>query len=94
MSAKSEGCVNKTEKQTELDSLAHKIALSTVKADIESFCRPCQWSGKYFGTWYDPSSITDEFEMDLISNAIRYAELKGLLERNPEERNLVRIKIA
>ena len=83
--------MNKTEKQAELDRLAHKIALSAVQSDIESFCVPERWSGKHFGTWYSPAIDAEEVEREIIDNAIRYAELKGILQRNPEKPSLVRI---
>lgn len=75
--------------QSEFDALAHIIALSTAKSDIESFCK---WvAASHLRRWYDISTAGKD-EALMVRNAVRYLDLKGMLERHPEHAEWVRVR--
>lgn len=76
----------------QFDQLAHEIAQSTVRSDIESYCVSEHWSGRHYGRWYDTCSASEGIESESVERAVRYLEHWGELERNPESLALVRFK--
>jgi len=78
-------------KQTELNALAHEIAMSTVQSDIECFCTSQQISGTRFGRWYDATTAAPDAK-DYVDRAVHYLDALNLLEHHPENPTLVRMK--
>lgn len=74
----------------ERQMLEREIAYSAARSDIERHCESKHHSGRYYGRWYDATSM-DAGVADLVSKSIRYLELRKLLKRHPEDKTLVRI---
>ena len=79
-----------SKRQSEFDALAHVIALSTAKSDIESFCE-WKWVKGIPGRWCDISTPKSEDAL-MVRNAVRYLDLKKMLERHPEHAEWVRVR--
>jgi hypothetical protein len=79
-----EGLVSTT---TELDELAHELALENAEALIWSYsielCEDAE-------TWQDLSDV-DEEDAQAIDQALRYLELRGALVRHKHRREWVQI---
>jgi hypothetical protein len=78
-------------KPEELDHLAHQIAYTTARSDIESFTKSVDVStGGH--RWYDLSTvIRDAYERDCVANAIFYLDGRELLLRHSEKPFYVRV---
>lgn len=76
----------------QFNTLAHEIAQSTVRADIEIYCALEVWSGVHRGFWYHTGSASEGVEADSVARAVAYLEHWGELERNPANPALVRFR--
>ena len=79
---------------TRLDRLAYTLADRACIADIETECHVLQADGV---PWWDTRPMTDPRELpdDLVemnTQALAYAELRGLFTRHPLRPYLVRIQ--
>jgi hypothetical protein len=85
----------------ELHTLAHQIAYSCARSDIESFTqvKDDRFTAPVEATylhpehrWYDLSTvIRDAFEREAVAQAIFYLDARGLLHRKPGAPFLVQI---
>jgi hypothetical protein len=75
-------------KSQECRTLAHEIADSCARSDVECHCHAQHHSGRYYGQWYDLTTLEAE-DVEIVGKSVRYLELRGLLKRHPEDRNLV-----
>lgn len=79
---------------TELNTLAHQIAYSATRSDIECFT-PAQrgaGGGAIDKPWYDLSApVGDLFARECIATAIFYLDARGLLLRDAAAPYLVRV---
>lgn len=78
----------------ELDALAHRIAYSCARSDIECFAKeePRPEGADPRVHWYDLSKpISDEFERTALADAVLYLESRALLQRQPAKPYLVTI---
>lgn len=69
----------------ELDALAHRIAYSCARSDIECFAAEIPISERADPRvhWYDLSKrVADEFERTAMADAILYLEARGLIRRD------------
>jgi hypothetical protein len=64
--------------RTELRRLERALAYSAARSDIECCCTRAAAD-----RWYDPNSAGNE-ERESVDIAIRYLDLRGLIERSPE----------
>jgi hypothetical protein len=73
--------------------LAHELADSTARSDIECNCALAEGPGlpaaNEPGHYYDTASVEDE-DRDFVATALEYLELRGVLERHPERAEFVR----
>jgi len=67
---------------TELDTLAHLLAYSAARSDIECYCHPVADPGD---RWYGPDNVRQEGDRETVATALRYLELRGLIERHPTQ---------
>ncbi len=47
-----------------VDALAHELAESAAKSDIESFCGWHEESGRNHGRWFDTESCDTDYEKE------------------------------
>lgn len=72
---------------TELETLERQLAYSTARSDIECHC---YMASKWRERWYDPNIAAgadpcaqmDEEDRETVATALRYLDLRGLLERH------------
>lgn len=79
----------------ELARLSLQIADDAVVADIK--CGALHVSSTDLGHWYDVRPMLDEREcslqcVDMATQALQYAVLRGLVQRDPDHVHLVRVK--
>lgn len=68
--------------RAELRRLERALAYSVARSDVE--CR-CTQVGDWRDRWYDPTDIwTSAGDRETVATAIRYLDLRGLIERSPE----------
>lgn len=67
------------EQTAEMLSLQAQLAYSAARSDIETLCCP---EGEWTDGWHDPTTPTDEDDRRDVATALRYLDLRGLLERN------------
>lgn len=67
--------------RAELRRLERSLAYSTARSDVEVHCLP---GGAFRDRWYDPDSAAEE-DRETVATAMRYLELRGLLERHPSQ---------
>lgn len=73
----------------ELDALAHEIAYIDSAHTIRELCPSQSENGiEWYGT---EACYPEKWKADL-ARAVRYLELRGLLETHPEHADLVRVK--
>lgn len=63
---------------TELETLERHLAYSAARSDIECYC------GFISDRWRDPSSAHAD-DRETVAKALRYLELRGLIERHPTQ---------
>lgn len=64
----------------ELATIERALAYSAARSDIEVHCRG---AGHWRDRWYDPSDVsTPADDREFIATALRYLDLRGLLERH------------
>lgn len=73
--------------------IAERIADRAVVADIEAWCPAFKLHDV---TWIDVRPLLDERELsmqciDMNTEALAYAEMRGLIARHPDHAHLVRI---
>lgn len=78
---------------TELDTLAHELAYSTARADIECYCASQSADGTMAARWWDTEDIPNQPPETVadIQLAVRYLDLRGKLVRHPEHPEWVRL---
>lgn len=69
--------------------LAYRLADSTAKSDIE--CHTLEVDGDDLRRYYDIDTAAVE-DKTLLTEALEYLQLRGMLERHPRKPNLVRFK--
>lgn len=69
------------EQTTEMLTLQAHLAYSAARSDIECHCMPVGDTVR--DGWHDPSACSDGGQF--VDPAIRYLELRGLLERHPAQ---------
>lgn len=77
------------EQRDELARLEREYAYSAARSDIECHCKT---AGKWRDRWYYPSVPTgadpcgqmNEEDRETVATAIRYLDLRGLIERSPQ----------
>lgn len=74
----------------ELRTLEREIAESCARSDIECHCLSQDHSGRYYGRWYDLATM-DEDDREIVGKSVRYLELRKLIRRHPENRDLVQL---
>jgi hypothetical protein len=74
---------------TELDHLAHEIAYESARASIVSLCTPAADSCGLEEGWWDTNRPC---EVEDVRKAVRYLELRGLLERHPQRNTCVKVR--
>lgn len=65
----------------ELAALERALAYSAARSDIECYCQPVSEERCGYERWYDTEAVrhgNDEF----IATAVRYLDLRGLIERH------------
>ena len=62
-------------------TLQRKIADEAARSDIECFVDAVPLSGPPHGWWYDLATVREPYAQ-LITQAVRYLELRGLLKRH------------
>lgn len=70
--------------------LAHSIAEEAARSEIESFCLPERGLLPIDARWWNTKSVDPDQQLS-VEMAVAYLELRGLLERYPNARHLVRI---
>lgn len=70
------------EQRDELARLERALAYSAARSDVECCCHQ---EGEWTDGWYDPSSATLEEDREAVATAIRYLDLRGLIERHPTQ---------
>jgi hypothetical protein len=81
----------------DLHTLAHQIAYSTARSDIECFAQmhsdvPVESVAAIANCWYDLSAvIKDDFQRECVANAIFYLDARSLLRRKQDAPFLVQI---
>lgn len=83
-------CSGYTSIEEEIRALERHIAYHGARADIETFCASRAVSAKPRLYWYDTATAESEEANEFVTVAVRYLELRGLLERNPENPAQVR----
>ena len=76
----------------DLNALAHELAYSCARSDIEVICRPHLWEpGRQ--PWWDTEALTDEDSgsAECLARALFYLEALGLIVRHPEQLAWVRV---
>jgi hypothetical protein len=68
-------------------ALAIAIADESAVADLESLGHYTDTNGK----WFDIGSL-EGYEVDIIARSVHYLERRGLLDRQPDQSNLVRAR--
>lgn len=75
--------------QDNLNALAHEIAYSAARSDIECLtAMECRFSQQ--GHWWD-TSTRDETDAPWVDKAQTYLDATGHLERKPDAPHIVRI---
>ena len=64
--------------RAELRRLERALAYSAARSDVEVHCLP---GGEFRDRWYDPASAHED-DRETVATALRYLELRGLLERH------------
>lgn len=72
--------------RTELRRLERALAYSAARSDVEVHCITV---GDWHERRYDPESAAAEHR-EVVATAIRYLDLRGLIERSPQ--GLVRVR--
>lgn len=67
--------------RAELRRLERALAYSAARSDVECYCHP---EGEWTDCWYDPSAAINEEDREAVATALRYLDLRGLLERHPQ----------
>lgn len=62
---------------SEMLTLQAELAYSAARSDVECYCA----AGGTGNLWYDTTNVLDD-DHDTVARAIRYLELRGLLERH------------
>lgn len=76
------------EQRTEMRRLERNLAYDAARSDVECRCTPV---GDWRERWYDPARIRGLGEAQAIEDrdaadrALRYLDLRGLLERHPSQ---------
>lgn len=73
-----------------IEKLERELAYSAARSDIECCCVQELVSGKYAGKWYLSTEVTFQDDADVVKNAIRYLDHRGLLKRHPDNQLLIR----
>jgi hypothetical protein len=73
----------------EMERLEGEMALECALADLRSFCCIHRGRGGARGEWFD---TLNPDELEAVARAIRYLELRGILERHPHHPLLVRAR--
>lgn len=77
------------ETEDELRSIERHLAYNCARSDIESNCAALGSGAAH--AWFNTSNVLDD-DHAFIAPALRYLELRGLLERDARDPALVRIK--
>lgn len=82
-----------SEEEAELQRLAHEIALCASSVVVESICMaaPIQKSDSGEIPWYSLSQGVRRIEIEDLTTAVRYLELRDALEHHPRNSNLIRV---
>jgi hypothetical protein len=72
----------------DVNSLARQLALSFAEGMIESAC-PRTLIGR--STWFNVKAGVGRGERADVALSVRYLELRGLIERHPSKKGLVRV---
>lgn len=75
---------------TELATIERALAYSAARSDIECHCMPIGDTVR--DGWHDPASAQED-DHELVATAIRYLDLRGLIERHPNGA-WVRVRVA
>ncbi len=67
------------EQLDELARLERALAYSAARSDVECYCHP---EGEWADGWHNPASAINEEDRETVATAIRYLDLRGLLERH------------
>ena len=73
--------------RSELDALAYVIAYSAACTMIES---ECTWHGTDGVGWFDVG--IENFGDDDVLDSVKYLEMRGLIERHPENRDWIQVR--
>ena len=80
-----------TTEQDELTRLAFEIADESALLCIKFLCKSEVYSGEHYGWWYDVvQGPFRAIEYYAVNRAVRYLDLRGKLERHPDNPNVVR----
>jgi hypothetical protein len=72
------------EQRAELRHLERALAYSAARSDIECYCQPpAGTSPLALNCWYDPGTAAKD-DRETVATALRYLELRGLIERSPQ----------
>lgn len=69
-------------RDVEMLTLQAQLAYSAARSDIETLCCP---EGEWADGWHDPTTATDEDDQADVDRALRYLDLRGLIERHPTQ---------
>lgn len=68
--------------EDELAALERALAYSAARSDIECYCAAAD--ADFGGRWYDTTQVLDDDD-ETVETALRYLELRGLIERHPSQ---------
>lgn len=78
--------------------IAHTLAYSAARSDIECMCKMVGSHGatpktteEFRGCWYDVTQVSDIEHLENVKTAIEYLELRGLITRHSVNTNWLRV---
>lgn len=88
----------RAQRDREMHALERRIAYTAARTDIENFCAGEELRQPHGAAlwWWDTTRIfpapTQPEDVQFLTDAVRYLDLRRLLERHPIKPHLVRIK--